>query len=345
MNRKTPVVPEKNEVSTVVKGVDAAIAENLRKFVEDREAYSSKTWTQLEHVFRAWGRWCWERNYPLLPIHPSHLRDYVLHLANHYSVNSVTLHMALLAMLQQQAQLVPANNHPDVKRAMKKVRRLSAENGEYTGQAIPLSIHDLKTVAQVWQGSDNPTDIRNLAFLAVSYHTLLRISEVSRLRVKDFQPLANGMSTLFVGRTKTNLSGDGTVKALGKWATKLLQDWIDVAALEEHPDAIIFSPVHRSGRARITTTPMATKNLEAIYEAAWYAINPEPADAQNGRYTTWTGHSARVGAACDMSDRGVSLPQIMREGAWKKPETVLRYIRRKEAFSSAMLDITDEDEF
>ncbi|EPT8338525.1 hypothetical protein ASU80_20265 [Enterobacter hormaechei subsp. xiangfangensis] len=343
MNKITPVVPGKHEVSTVVQGVDAAIAENLRKFVEDREAYSSKTWTQLEHVFRAWGRWCWERNYPLLPIHPGHLREYVLHLANHYSVNSVTLHMSLLAMLQQQAQLVPANNHPDVKRAMKKVRRLSAENGEYTGQAIPFSIHDLRTVALVWQDSDDIADVRNLAFLAVSYHTLLRISEVSRFKVKDFQPLANGMSTLFVGRTKTNLSGDGTVKALGKWATKLVQNWITKSGLEDWPEAILFSPVHRGGRARITTNPMAIKNLEPIYHAAWYALNTDPAETQNGRYATWTGHSARVGAACDMAERGVSLPQIMREGGWKKPETVLRYIRRKEAFSSAMLDITDEE--
>ncbi|EKR4920332.1 tyrosine-type recombinase/integrase [Escherichia coli] len=332
------------QVGRALTGVDAEIAESLKRFIEDREAYSERTWSQLQYVFRAWGRWCWERGYPLLPIHHSHMREYVFHLATKYSVNSVTLHMSLLAMIQQQAQLVPANIHPDVKRAMKKVRRQFAEAGQFTGQAIPISIDDLRMIARTWQDSDKLVDARNLAFLVVSYHTLLRISELSRLKVKDFQPLSNGMATLFIGRTKTNLTGSGTVKALGKWATSIVNSWLQKSGLDKHPDAILFPPIHRSGKARVTTTPMTTKYMEIIFSEAWFAINDEPADPENGRYTTWTGHSARVGAAVDMAERGVSLPEIMREGGWRKPETVLRYIRRKEAFSSAMLDITDDDD-
>lgn len=322
--------------------LDAEITRSLKNFIEDKEAYADNTWRQLMHVFRTWARWCWDHGYPYLPIEPSHLREYVLFMGTRYSVNSITQHMALLGMLQRQGNLIPANQHPDVIRALKKVRRLAAESGEYTDQAIPFSIHDLRTVAAVWKGSDKLADVRNLAFLTIAYHTLLRLSEVSRLTVRDFTPGKNGMATLFVGRTKTNLSGDGTLKALGRWATEIVLEWIDKSGLSNHPNALLFCPIHRTGKPLITEKPLSTKNIERIFSSAWDAVNDDRETTETGRYQTWTGHSPRVGAAVDMAERGVSLPQIMREGGWKKPETVLRYIRRKEAFTSAMLDIVDE---
>ncbi|WP_336885691.1 hypothetical protein [Xenorhabdus sp. Sc-CR9] len=65
------------------------------------------------------------------------------------------------------------------------------------------------------------------------------------------------------------------------------------------------------------------------------------AQVNKGRYATWTGHSARVGAAQDMTEAGYGLAQIMHEGTWKKPETVLGYIRNIEAQKSVMIDLVE----
>lgn len=87
---------------------------------------------------------------------------------------------------------------------------------------------------------------------------------------------------------------------------------------------------------------MATPNLELIFSAAWKAVHGEKLAIENkGRYTTWTGHSARVGAAQDMTENGYSLAQIMHEGTWRKAETVLGYIRNIEAKNSVMIDLVE----
>ncbi|EBY9457098.1 hypothetical protein D6356_23210, partial [Salmonella enterica subsp. enterica serovar Mississippi] len=50
--------------------------------------------------------------------------------------------------------------------------------------------------------------------------------------------------------------------------------------------------------------------------------------ADASRYQTWTGHSARVGAAIDLFVYGASVHEIMRLGRWRNDQTVMRYIRR-----------------
>lgn len=39
-----------------------------------------------------------------------------------------------------------------------------------------------------------------------------------------------------------------------------------------------------------------------------------------------SGHSLRVGAAQDWTNKGISLPQLMVLGGWEKSDTVMRYI-------------------
>ena len=41
-----------------------------------------------------------------------------------------------------------------------------------------------------------------------------------------------------------------------------------------------------------------------------------------------SGYSLRVGAAQDLTNKGISLPQLMVLGGWEKPDTVFRYISK-----------------
>jgi integrase len=41
-----------------------------------------------------------------------------------------------------------------------------------------------------------------------------------------------------------------------------------------------------------------------------------------------SGHSLRVGAAQDWTNKGISLPQLMVLGGWEKPDTAIRYIAK-----------------
>ncbi|QGY32507.1 tyrosine-type recombinase/integrase [Pantoea cypripedii] len=323
---------------------DDDIADRLREFVRDREAFSSNTWNQLLSVMRICSRWAAEHGRCFLPMSPADLRDYLHNLQSIGRASStIGTHAALISMLHRNAGLVPPGTSPLIFRAVKKINRTAVISGERAGQAIPFRIGDLLTLDRKWTGSSRLMQIRDLAFLHVAYATLLRLSELGRLRVRDVARAADGRIILDVAWTKTIVMTGGLIKALGELSSQRLTEWLTISGLISEPDAFIFGPVHRSNKATvITAEPLSTRALEDIFIRAWREAGPEHGARPNkNRYRGWTGHSTRVGAAVDMAAKKYSTAQIMQEGTWKKPETVMRYIRHVDAHSGAMVDFMD----
>ncbi|MBC8949446.1 MULTISPECIES: tyrosine-type recombinase/integrase [Xenorhabdus] len=318
------------------------ILRNLNAFIKDKEAFADNTWLQLTKVLRQWGRWCVAKGRPYLPVDPDSLRDYLLELHdNGRAPATISNSVAMLNLLHRQAGLIPAGHSQTVKRALKKIHRTALLQGETVGQAIPFRIADLDQMDTAWKTSGRLKELRNLAFLFVAYNTLLRLSNIARLKVRDVVLNRDGSVLLNVGYTKTIVDGHGLTKALSPRASARLLQWLHVSGLLDHPDAYLFCPVNRWNHARVgTDAPLSGWHVERIFAEAWGQVHGDTRMKGNkGRYTTWTGHSARVGAAQDMTESGYSLAQIMHEGTWKKPETVLGYIRHLEAKKSVMMDL------
>jgi hypothetical protein len=90
---------------------------------------------------------------------------------------------------------------------------------------------------------------------------------------------------------------------------------------------------------------MSAPCLEDIYRRARQAAGEtKPLETNKGRYASWSGHSARVGAAQDMARKGISIAQIMQEGTWTQTQTVMRYIRMVEAHRGAMVTLMENDD-
>lgn len=323
---------------------DDDIASRLREFVRDREAFSKNTWDQLLSVMRISSRWAKEEGRSFLPMSPEDLRDYLVFLqASGRASTTVAAHASLISMLHRNAGLQPPNSSPLVFRAIKKINRSAVIGGERAGQALPFRITDLLHLDAVWAGSPRLQQKRDLAFLHVAYATLLRISELSRLRVRDITRSSDGRIILDVAWTKTIVMTGGLIKALSELSTLRVTEWLTESGLISEPDAFIFSPVHRSNKATFTSdTPLTTRALEDIFIRAWQQAGPaDRVRANKNRYRGWTGHSTRVGAAVDMATRGVSTTRIMQEGTWKKSETVMRYIRHIGAHEGAMVDLME----
>ncbi|WP_313655976.1 tyrosine-type recombinase/integrase [Pantoea sp.] len=326
------------------------IAERLRQFVQDKEAFSPNTWRQLISVMRICHQWSEVHQRTFLPMSAEDLRDYLAFLAESGRASStVTSHAALISMLHRNAGLNAPNASPLVFRTMKKINRVAVMNGERAGQAVPFRLSDLQRLDKQWSGSVNPQELRDLAFLHVAYSTLLRISELARLRVRDVMRADDGRIILDVAWTKTVVQTGGLIKALSSRSTRRLEEWIVASGLADHPDAFLFSAVHRSGRVQTAEKPMSTRALEDIFNRAWRIAGKTSAiKANKNRYTGWSGHSARVGAAQDMADKGYPIARIMQEGTWKKPETLMRYIRHVDAHKGAMVEFMEQsgdDEF
>lgn len=323
---------------------DDDVADQLHAFVQDREAFSPNTWRQLLSVMRICHQWATEYGRRFLPMSPEDLRDYLTFLqAKGRASSTIATHASLISMLHRNAGLLPPNTAPAVFRAMKKINRMAVVSGERTGQAVPFCLADLQSLDSRWQNSPQLKEMRNLAFLHVAYSTLLRVSELARLRVSDISRAEDGRIILDVAWTKTIVQTGGLIKALSTLSSQRLTEWISLSGLAAEPDAFLFCPVHRSNKAIVATRqPLSTPALEGIFMHAWREAGKAQPKGNKNRYRGWSGHSARVGAAQDMAKQGYAVAQIMQEGTWKKPETLMRYIRNVDAHSGAMIDLMEK---
>lgn len=133
--------------------------------------------------------------------------------------------------------------------AMNKINRLAVVSGERTGQALPLNFNDLYRIDNCWAQSSRLQDIRNLAFLHVAYTTLMRISELARIRLRNLSRAEDGRFIIDVSHAKTIVQAGGLIKAMSAFSSRRLEQWITAAGLGDEPDAYIFSRVHRSNKA------------------------------------------------------------------------------------------------
>lgn len=319
--------------------------QRLRNFLRDREAYADNTFRDLVSVIRLYADWCSQRGAAWFPIEEELARMYLIDMyENGLASTTVDKHYAMLNMLLKQAGLPTLADSQSVSLAMRKIRRDAGTGGEErTGQAIPLRLDDLRLLNVLLLRSGRTVDLRNLTFLYVAYNTLLRISEIGRIRVRDLEIEGDNV-TINVSHTKTIVSAAGLTKSLSGVTSGLVIDWLEKSGLADHPDAILFPPVRKNGAVAITDKPMSTPAMEKIFSDAWLEMRREPAPTNKGRYSTWTGHSARVGAAQDMSDHGTTLVEIMREGTWRSPATVMGYLRKTKANKGAMSKLLDEND-
>lgn len=320
--------------------IDDRVASNLQTLFRNQMAFSDNTWSQMLSVIRTFARWCEARNKKWLPAAPEDVREYLFHLKDDLgrAVNTVNMHQAMINKIHKHAGLPRPSDSMDVSLGMKSIRRTAVVNGERISQAIPLHVEELFRLADLWEKSESLAHRRNLAFAGLAYNSLLRISEVARIRVRDVRFAADGSATFDVGYTKTITDLNGVVKKLAPEITPWLKAWLDLAGLRNAPDELIFCKVDRYNHAIRAKAPMTARAIEKLFADAWCTLYGKP-ETDSRRYRTWTGHSPRVGAAQDMAVSGKSLTEIMHEGTWKRPEMVMNYIRNIEADKSVMLDV------
>lgn len=324
---------------------ESDIAARLQEFVQDREAFSANTWSQLMSVMAVCWRWSQENQRSFLPMLSSDLRDYLSWLQQTGRASStISTHASLIAMLHRNAGVTPPNVSPLIYRVMKKINRMAVVAGERVGQAIPFRLNDLATIDDHWADSGRLQELRNLAFLHVAYSTLLRISEIVRIRVRDISRSADGRIILDISHTKTIVMTGGLIKALSAFSSQRLDEWLNASGLRGEPDAFLFCRVHRSNKVLPSEhQTLSRPAVEDIFRKAWRVAGTSgSASANKNRYRQWSGHSARVGAAQDMTRNGYPIAQIMQEGTWKKPETLMRYIRNVDAHQGAMVDMMEK---
>ena len=149
----------------------------------------------------------------------------------------------------------------------------------------------------------------DIALVGLMRDCLLRRSEAAAVVWSDISHDEDGSGRLFIGVSKTDQEGDGTLLFI---SSRTMRDLANIRN-SSGPDQPVFGLHPKS----------IGKRIRAAAEAA-------------GMTGNFTGHSARVGMARDLARAGEELPALMTAGRWKGAEMVARYIARESAGRGAV---------
>ena len=173
------------------------------------------------------------------------------------------------------------------------------------------------------------TGKRDRAILALGFAGAFRRSELVALDVADLVDNPAGLRVQ-IRKSKTDQEGRGFEKAIPHGRAirpvALVREWLNAAGITEGP---VFRPVSRAGRVRgvanLASPPRLTTRTVAN-------LIKQYAKAAGFDASTFSAHSLRAGFITTAAERGADMARIMDVSGHRDPATVLRYIRRANAF-------------
>ncbi|WP_246195004.1 tyrosine-type recombinase/integrase [Allochromatium palmeri] len=254
-------------------------------------------------------------------------------------------YLSTLATLHRLLELPDPTKHPLVTNTVKAQARGSGG----AGQAAPLRWSQITAILPLLP--DTLAGWRDRALLAVGHNTLARRAELVALDVEDLDWLDEGVATVALRPTKTDLEARVDVRYLSPPATALVRGWLERSRLEEGP---LFTRMQRNGQARLlgrshgqrlgvsAVNDILKEAVGRLAEARGELVIPpetpesEHSTLRRAQAADWSGHSLRVGAAQDMAALGVETAAILQAGGWKDVRMIKRYLRQLSALEGGM---------
>lgn len=156
---------------------------------------------------------------------------------------------------------------------------------------------------------DSPAGMRDAAILAVLYAGGLRVAELVKLRVQDYDSETGALEIHHGKRNKERTT------YLEAGAQRYVDDWLALRGMAEGP---LFVPVRKDGRLqwrRLTTQAVRGMLAKRAEQAAVAEFTP---------------HDLRRSWASDLLDAGADIALVQRLAGHANPATTARYDRRPE---------------
>ncbi|WP_278183646.1 tyrosine-type recombinase/integrase [Vibrio misgurnus] len=325
----------------------------LREFEQEQTMFSPSTQKRLK---QAWGRyvsWCEQMMKHALPSSPSQIREYLQFRSTCCHRNTLSVELWAIGTTLMAAGCPNTTLDLRVKNSFRGIikHKVRVED-EYIRQATPFRDADLDRLIALYGSSPSASTLRDLAVLYVAYETMMRVSELVRIRLEHFKVKPDGSASLRIPFTKTNQSGDGQDWThLSAQCMSFVQAYLMVTGISFAEGGYLFRAIHRSGKViapkvneqdnSASHQPLSTRALDRIFLKAWLDLHPHvdpslPLSIIKSTHRPFTGHSARVGAAQDLLEQGYDSLQVRQAGRWRSDTMVLRYGQHITIENSAM---------
>ena len=288
------------------------------------KSFAKNTLRNRRHALQKFDEWLQGR-----PISDSLLAEYITHL---FDIGKApgTISIVVVAVkwyLKHRNGGTPVEL-PITSATLSGIRREGKDRGR--GQRNGLTWREVEKICAVQEADGTRRGLRNSAILRVMSDGLLRISEVTELRISDLKE-----NTLRVRFSKTDQEGQGEHLYLCEDTRQIVQEWLKRSGLEA---GYLFRRM--TARGDNLYRDKATGEPAHLTDDGVRRIIKQCA-ARVGFTDKVSGHSLRIGTTISLAKSGASLVDIQVAGRWKDPGMPAHYARAQFAEKGAIARFKD----
>lgn len=279
-------------------------------------AYAPNTLRAFRADFEEFIHFCEKLKYEALPAKPETVAKFIDEVTEQELASaSIRRKIVSIGSVHRLLELPDPTKAGCVKLASRKMHR---KLGRACKQAQPINKEILEKMIRTCSAKEPAEKLRALrdrVLLMLAYDTMARRSELVSLKFEDIEH-SQSNAGIYLRKSKVDQEGRGrwlpisgqTQREIAKWKKAVNADnGFILRALSIKS----ISPSLGSGQVSRILKKLAEKSQ--LPESISHNVS---------------GHSLRVGAAQDWTNKGISLPQLMVLGGWEKPDTVIRYISK-----------------
>ena len=300
-----------NNIITDLKKLEIETHKNLKN------SKASNTIRAYESDFKDFSIFCLKNGLNSLPTDPKVLSIYLTHLSKNCKFSTLKRRIASIKVIHKIKGHYLDSKHPIVMENLLGIKRV---NGSHQRSKKPLLINDLKILIKALDENEKKElkKIRNKALILIGFSGGFRRSELVNICYDDLEFVPEGLK-IFIKRSKTDQSGEGSIKAIPYFKNSeycpviKLKEWLNFQNLSK-------GRVFEISDRQVALTIKKYASLAGL------------------DHKKYGGHSLRSGFATSAADAGAQERDIMAMTGHKTTQMVRRYIQIANLFKNNALN-------
>ena len=313
--RETAIVPTTEATAELIPGQTAELIE---------KSFAQNTVRNRRQALKQFQDWLQGRG-----IRDGLLAEYIMHLFDQGKApGTISIVVTAVKWFLKHRNGGKPVEMPITSATLAGIRREGKDRGR--GQRNGLTWWEVEKVCAVQEADGTRRGLRNSAIFRVMSDALLRISEVTELRIGDLED-----NTLRVRFSKTDQEGQGEYLHLCKDTRKVVKEWLERSGLTE---GYLFR--HMTARGDNLYINKETGEAHKLTDDGVREIIKRSA-ARVELTDKVSGHSLRIGTTVSLAQSGASLVDIQVAGRWKDPGMPAHYAKAALAERGALARFKD----
>ena len=296
-----------NDLITDVKSLEIETLKNLKN------SKANNTLRAYQSDFKDFSAFCAKNGLSSIPTQPKIIAIYITNLSKSSKFSTLKRRIASISVIHKLKGHYLDTKHPII---MENLHGIKRTLGSRQKAKKPILINDLKLIIK----AIDEEKIRDKALILIGFAGGFRRSELVNIDYEDIEFVSEGVKIL-VKRSKTDQSGEGTVKAIPYFDNK---EFCPVLTLKSYINQKIT--IKSEGKV----FGISDKSVALIIKK--YA---EKAGLDPSKYA---GHSLRSGFATTAAEFGAEERNIMAMTGHKTTQMVRRYIHEANLFKNNALN-------